>query len=372
MNYFVTGATGFIGRFLIAELLEHPDAHVYAMVRPTSRARFAEGLARFGARAARVHVVEGDLTHPELVSDRSGLPARIDHVFHLAAVYDMAMTPAQAAEVNELGTERVVDFVNRLPRPVTLHHVSSIAVAGPFVEGVFREDDLDVGQRLDHPYYQSKFEAERIVRTRAEVPVRIVRPGIVVGDSRTGAFEKIDGPYYFFSLVRLVSRWLPRWWLLPIVEGGRMPLVPVDHVARAMVAIAHSEWTSAKSFALIAPDAPSVGALVQRLFQLADGPRVVRLRVPLLARLANRMVRLGGCLVPTWLSAFVTRITSVPASVYGQLFTQTEYDDRNARAVLAEASVQCPCFDEFSVPMWEGWSRADRPAPARAPTRSGA
>lgn len=151
-----------------------------------------------------------------------------------------------------------------------------------------------------------------------------------------------------------------------------MPLVPVDHVARAMVAIAHSEWTSAKSFALIAPDAPSVGALVQRLFQLADGPRVVRLRVPLLARLANRMVRLGGCLVPTWLSAFVTRITSVPASVYGQLFTQTEYDDRNARAVLAEASVQCPCFDEFSVPMWEGWSRADRPAPARAPTRSGA
>ncbi|MCA9576524.1 MAG: SDR family oxidoreductase [Polyangiales bacterium] len=360
MNYFVTGATGFVGRFLLAQLLERPDAQVYALVRPASQARFVAGLTRYGDAAARVHCVPGDLAHPTLVLDRADLPEHIDHVFHLAAIYDMAMSEEEAAEINERGTERVVDFVNGLEGPVTLHHVSSVAVAGPFVSGVYHESDFDVGQALDHPYYQSKFEAERIVRTRATVPVRVLRPGIVVGDSKRGEYAKIDGPYYFFALVRLVARWLPRWLPLLCIEGGRMPLVPVDYVARAMVAIAHAapadEQTS--SFTLVAHDPPSVGALVQRLFELAHGPRVFRLRVPVLARIANRMARFGGRLVPGWLARAVTRVTSIPASVYSQVFTQTVYDDSNARALLEPLGVSCPPFEEFSAPMWEGWVRA--------------
>jgi len=183
MNYFVTGATGFIGRFLVERLAAREDAKVYILVRESSQEKFdalVERVAEFGDRLFPVY---GDITMPGLVdaAEAKKLKGKIDHVFHLAAVYDMNMDDSTADRVNTEGTRNVVDFVNELSGKVRLHHMSSVAVAGGDYVGKFTEDMFDEGQSTKHPYYRTKYQAEKIVREESKVPFRVYRPGAVVG-----------------------------------------------------------------------------------------------------------------------------------------------------------------------------------------------
>ena len=132
---------------------------------------------------------------------RRAASGKIDHFFHLAAVYDM--TRRRRAQH---GAQRRRHRATPSSSPTRssaghFHHVSSIAVAGDY-KGLFREDMFDEGQKLPSPYHRTKFESERIVREQADVPWRVYRPAIVVGDSQTGEMDKIDGPYYFFKAIQ--------------------------------------------------------------------------------------------------------------------------------------------------------------------------
>src|SRR5918997_4601608 len=177
MNYFVTGATGFIGRHLVEELLKR-EGTIYALVREGSRGKL-DSLAESLGAGDRIVPVPGDLTKEKLGID--GFSERIDHFFHLAAIYDMAADPDEMLRSNVDGTRHVVEFANSIDIG-TFHHTSSIAVAGKF-KGLFREDMFDEEQKLPHAYHQSKFESERIVRSEVKAPLRVYRPGIVVGHS---------------------------------------------------------------------------------------------------------------------------------------------------------------------------------------------
>ncbi|MEA2437466.1 MAG: hypothetical protein QOF65_2022, partial [Thermoleophilaceae bacterium] len=156
MNYFVTGATGFIGRHLVAELLKR-EGTIYALVREGSRGRLEELGDKLGAGDRLVPVV-GDLSKEALGVE--GFDEKIDHFFHLAAIYDMAADEEEMMNANVEGTRHVVEFVNahEIGR---FHHTSSIAVAGNF-KGLFREDMFDEGQKLPHAYHRSKFESEKL------------------------------------------------------------------------------------------------------------------------------------------------------------------------------------------------------------------
>ena len=153
----------------------------------------------------------------------------------------MNMSDATGEAINNQGTRNVVNFVNQLGGKVRLHHMSSIAVAGTEWEGVFKESMFDEGQTLNHPYYRSKFTSEKIVREETKVPYRIYRPGMVVGDSETGFMDKIDGPYYFFKTIQRIRDNVPKWLPLLGINGGQMPICPVDYVADAMDYIAHKD-----------------------------------------------------------------------------------------------------------------------------------
>src|SRR3989442_5590465 len=196
MNYFVTGATGFIGRHLVEQLLKR-EGTVYALVREGSRGRLDELGTRLGAGERLVPVV-GDLSKAALGVD--GFDQRVDHFFHLAAVYDMDAGDESMRRANVDGTRHVVEFANSIDAGL-FHHTSSIAVAGRF-KGLFREDMFDDGQKLPHAYHQTKFESEKLARDEVKAPLRIYRPGIVVGHSFTGEMDKGDGPYYFFKLLQ--------------------------------------------------------------------------------------------------------------------------------------------------------------------------
>src|SRR6188768_3262243 len=213
MRYFVTGATGFIGKRLVKALLARRGATVHFLLRPESEAKLSDlyaywGIEDQGARSRAVPVY-GDLS----AKAESQIAANID------------------------GTRALIEFAKAVDAG-HLHHVSSIAAAGLY-EGVFREDMFDEADGLDHPYFMTKHESEKIVRKESKVPWTVYRPALVVGDSQTGEMDKIDGPYYFFKLIQRMRQLLPPW--LPGVglEGGRVNIVPVDYVVAALDHISH-------------------------------------------------------------------------------------------------------------------------------------
>ncbi|HWF26103.1 MAG TPA: SDR family oxidoreductase, partial [Solirubrobacteraceae bacterium] len=168
MTYFVTGATGFIGRNLVERLLER-DGDVYVLVRQGSLDRLERLIERWGA-ADRIHPVVGDLSAPRLglSAERvAELEGRVDHFFHLGAVYDMTADDETNRIANVEGTRHAVQLANAI-NAGRFHHVSSIAAAGKY-KGLFREDMFDEGQKLDHPYHRTKFESEKIARTQTKV-----------------------------------------------------------------------------------------------------------------------------------------------------------------------------------------------------------
>src|SRR6185436_12176918 len=276
MAYFVTGATGFIGRHLVEQLLKR-DGDIYVLVREGSTEKLQDLIDRWGPEAKeRVKPVEGDLSGKQLgVSDAKAGELReagIDHFFHLAAIYDMTADDERNEQLNVAGTRHAVQLANAVEAGV-LHHVSSIAAAGEF-KGLFREDMFDEGQKLPSAYHRTKFESEKIARNDSKVPWRVYRPAIVLGHSKTGEMDKIDGPYYFFKAIQKLRHWLPEWVPLIGPEFGYTNVVPVDYVAKAMDHIAHQPDLDGQAFHLTNPRSQRAGEVMNQFAKAANAPQL--------------------------------------------------------------------------------------------------
>ncbi|MDN5862218.1 MAG: SDR family oxidoreductase [Salinisphaera sp.] len=363
MQYLVTGGTGFIGRFLVERLLHRRDARVYLLMRKASADKYDALRERLGASEEQLVPLWGDITRKGITDadSRAELTGKIDHVFHLAAVYDMAMSDAVADKVNNEGTRNLVSFVNDLGGAVRLHHVSSVAVAGAGFDGIFSDQMFDEGQRLDHPYYRTKFQSEQIVREQATVPWRVYRPGMVVGHSETGEMDKIDGPYYFFKAIQRIRDHLPKWLPLLGIQGGPMPLAPVDYVVDAMDHIAHrkeKKWDG-RAYFLIQRDAPNAGQMLGAFLHAAHGPEFRHLIDTTngwsagieggLKAVTQRLPATRG--VEKRLSALL----GVPLSTLGYVNNRAEFDDPNTRAALADSDIRCPKLADYAENLWRYW-----------------
>lgn len=357
MNYFVTGGTGLIGRFLIERLLKREGAVVHVLMRDASMPKFKRLLEQTGASEDQLKAVIGDVTLPTVISktDLDSLQGNVDHFFHLAAIYDMGMSEAQGDLINNEGTRNVIALAEDLGGKLTFHHVSSVAVAGNDFKGVFTEGMFDEGQSVEHPYYRTKYQSEEIVRDECKVPWRVFRPGMVVGDSTTGEMDKVDGPYYFFKLIQQIRDELPKWLPLAMVEAGKLPVCPVDYVADAMDEIAHKPGLDAQAFHLVQADHPTVGELVGSMLQAAHGPSIARqVDVPMSAIVKS--ARSASALLPTQLfgSAF-QQLTGMPLSILGYADNQCEFDDSATRAALEGSDISCPRIQDYMPVLWEYW-----------------
>jgi NAD(P)-dependent dehydrogenase (short-subunit alcohol dehydrogenase family) len=360
VNYFVTGATGFIGRNLVARLLKR-EGTIYALVRAGSRGRLEELRSGWGPDGARIVPVAGDLSQPGLgvsEEDLVTLRGEVDHFFHLAAVYDMT-ADADAQEVaNVEGTRNAVQLATAIEAGC-FHQVSSIAAAGLY-PGNWTEDMFDEAERLDtHPYFRTKHESERVVREECERPWRVYRPGVVVGDSRTGEIDKVDGPYYFFKLLQQARRVLPSWLPTVGIEGGEINIVPVDYVAAAIDHIAHEPGLDGEAFHLTDPNAKSAGEVINLFAKAADAPQMG-------LRLGSDVTDPATSLLETGLRLFppakrVAKIAlgevGIPAGILTYVNYPTSFDSSKAQAALEGSGIEVPPLESYADRVWDYWER---------------
>ena len=371
MAYFVTGATGFIGSNLIPLLLERTAGkrgaagHIHLLVRESSMPRMEQRIAGWtkGDATARKRLkpVAGDLHEPLLGVAPEAIAALsergIAHLFHLAAIYDMTA----GAEVNQLanieGTHHALELADAIGARL-FHHVSSVAVAGRY-RGVFTEDMFDVGQPLEHPYHRTKFESEKLVRETATMPWRVYRPSIVVGDSRSGRMEKVDGPYYFLPLLRRAQRLVPDW--LPLIgpELGSTNIVPVDFVARALDHIAHEPGLNGQAFHLTDPNQARVVDVLNTFAKVAGAPQfAVTVDAGPLSRvprgIASAIMALPGAHAAR--HALLAEV-GVPDEIVDYIDMPTEFDTTRARQALAGSGIEVPPLESYADKLWTYWKR---------------
>jgi NAD(P)-dependent dehydrogenase (short-subunit alcohol dehydrogenase family) len=356
LNYFVTGATGFIGRHLVAELLKR-EGTIYVLVREGSRGK-ADALAeRLGAEESRIVPVAGDLSKPALGVD--GFDERIDHLFHLAAVYDVDAEEEASIRANVEGTRNVIEFANSHDVG-RFHHTSSIAVAGHY-RGVFQEDMFDEGQRLPHHYHRTKYESEKLVRDGVQAKTIVYRPGIVVGHSETGEMDKIDGPYYFFKLLQRLRHALPEWFPLAGPEGGQTNIVPVDFVAKAMDHIAHTPDSDlpSETYHLVSPEPMTVGQTLNEFAKAAHAPQFAMRIDQNMTNAIPKPVRAGLKALPTVkkIREQALRDLGIPPDAMANRDFFCTFDARDAQRALKGTGIAVPPLSTYAPRLWDYWER---------------
>ncbi len=265
---FFTGFPGFLGSELLPRVLQNSSASQAVCLIQSKFMGQAHALAHIEDACprlrGRIELAVGDITAPGLgLKDISRIKKHTSEVFHLAAVYDLSVSRSVAMQVNVMGTRNVLDLAEDSPGLRRLQYVSTCYVSGRYA-GTFSEDDFDKGQAFNNPYEETKYLAEVEVRARMRggLPATIYRPAIVVGDSRTGATQKYDGPYFLI-------RWLlrqPGIAVLPVVGRPsltRMNVVPRDYVVDAVSYLSGLDASVGKVYQLSDPAPMTVSELIE-------------------------------------------------------------------------------------------------------------
>ena len=345
----MTGFPGFLGSALLPRLLARRDeSRALCLVQPqhlpAAQRRVRAMEAEHPHSRERIGLVVGDITAPDLGvgPDDAGALAEVTEVWHLAAVYDLSVAPEIAERVNVDGTANVLRLSRSLDRLQRLHYVSTCYVSGSY-EGEFAEDTLDEGQTFRNHYESTKFEAELLVRKAMAdgLPATIYRPGIVVGDSRTGETQKYDGPYFLAAFLRrqLSVPLLPDVALVPAVgapDDVRVCLVPRDFVVDAMEELSSMSTSVGRTYALTDPDPPTARQVVDT-FAHHLGAKVVWVPLPL----GPTRALVGK--VPG-----MERLLGLPAESLDYFASPTTYSTTNTLTDLAGTGVTCPVFGEYA------------------------
>lgn len=333
-SVFFTGFPGFIGRRVVRKLLADPDTRVTCLVEHRFRNKAEREAADLGPARERLRFLSGDITHPDLglsPSERSALAGEITEIFHLAAVYDLAVEADLARKVNVGGTANVLRFAETVKSLRVLDYVSTVVVAGRR-RGVVFEEDLDSTHGFNNNYDETKHWAEVLVRHRMDrIPTIILRPAVVVGDSKTGETDKYDGPYLAIRALVKVP-WMP----MPFIGRGDVPfnVVPVDFIADSMAHISRQAEAIGKTFHLADPDPPTAREMMSAIYQ-ALGRKPPALSIPESVALA--MFKAPG----------MSRLLGIPWQSIPYMNQYTVYDTRNTEAALRGSGISCPPFKSY-------------------------
>jgi dephospho-CoA kinase len=331
----VTGFPAGTAKRMIRQLLAaEPEPRLYVLVRDT----FAADAARFLAElpdAAQAEILVGDTCDMDLglsSAEYRGLSRELTWIHHLAGVYFMGTDEDTAQRVNVVGTRTVIELARDAGRLERVVHWSTALVSGDR-KGTFTEDDLEAGQKFHNPYERTKYDAERLVRAAMrQLPITVIRPGLIVGDSRTGEIDKLDGPYYLMVLIATNASGVR----LPLLGRSDAPLhlVPIDYVVEAAWHVARHEASAGKTFHLVDPAPMSARAVFEAVAEHANTEKP-RGHIP--RPLARAVLRTPG----------LSRLGRGPLAFVDMLDHTVHYDQTNTAAALAGTAVRCPPIAEY-------------------------
>ena len=339
-SIFFTGFPGFIAKQLVDRIAtQTPEARFTFLVQAHLQAIAQQAIRDLDQKhpgiQERSNLVVGDITEVYLgipEDDYRTIASDTAQVWHLAAIYDLAVEEEVAYQVNVTGTEKVLDFCEACTNLKRFHYVSTCYVSGSRTDRVL-ESELNEGQTFKNHYESTKFWAEVEVRRRMEsIPTTIYRPGIVVGDSKTGYTDKYDGPYYIIQLLLRLPSWLPTVNLGK--SDARVNIVPVDFLVDAMASLSTEE------------------AAIGETIQLADpAPHVARDIVAEILRILGRrkpVANVPSAWVEKLMNVDVFRQTlRIPKQAVVYFHHSVEYDTANQQRLLANTGIHCP--DLFTI-----------------------
>lgn len=331
----ITGWPGFIGRRLVDRLLaDHADVNIVAL----TEANFASTPA-----PDRVEVVVGDIAAPHLGLDDatySRLAGEVSEVFHLAAIYNLAVPFDIAQRVNVEGTGNILDFCAACSDFKRLNYISTAYVSGTRT-GVVYEHELAEGQGFKNHYESTKYQAEVWVRQQlGEIPTTIYRPAIVVGDSKTGETQKFDGPYY---VLRSIAAFAKMKRPMMNIGNAKAPfnVVPVDFIIDAIATASQLPQAEGRTLQLVDPDPVSGAELIQLLAQHYNGSRPVGKLPPVLLETSLRFKFARDMFGKT------------PRESISYLNHSVRYDTRQASEILGSVGLTVPRLHEYVGPVVE-------------------
>lgn len=359
MSYFVTGATGFIGRYLVSNLLKRKGS-IHVLVRKDSQKKLEAVAKKMGWDMKRIVVVHGDMTAAKCglsAAQIRALSGKVKHFFHLAAIYDLSASAESQHAANVDGTQHALDLAAAIGTGC-FHHTSSIAAAGLY-PGIFREDMFDEAEGLDDPYLRTKHDSEGLVREEKRIPWRIYRPGMVVGHSQTGEMDKIDGPYYFFTFIKKLREMLPQWMPTLGIEGGRINIVPVDYVADAMDHIAHKPKLDQHTFHLTDPEPMRVGEVLNAFARAGHAPEMtMRIDARMFAFVPSGIRGAVGNLPPVKrFIGMLLRDFKIPKQTLKFITYPTRFDNRETERALRGSGIAVPKLGDYAWRLWDYWER---------------
>lgn len=337
---FFTGFPGFLGSELLPRVLaRHPEHTATCLVQPKfaalARKRAEELTAAHPGLRDRIVLVEGDITRRGLGLDHPAWRREVTEVYHLAAVYDLSVPRDLAVRVNVEGTRQMLDFAGACDNLERFQYFSTCFVSGRYA-GIFTEDDLEKGQRFNNFYEETKYLAEIDVQAgmKAGMPTTIYRPSIVVGDSRSGATQKFDGPYY-------VIRWLLRQGpvaVLPMLGDPSMTrvyVVPSDFVVDAVAYLSGQPQSRNRVYALADPHALTVEELVGAISQVTH-QHILRLPLP------RELAKAAIDHVPG-----LYDFMRIPSSALDYFQHPTFYTTEHTRADLTGSGIAVPPLESY-------------------------
>jgi thioester reductase-like protein len=335
---FLTGFPGFIAGRLVQRLAVE-GARFILLVQPSLRGLAERDItavaAKTGAAAGNFSIAEGDITKPNLglsAQDWERARSETHTLFHLAAIYDLAVERELAQRVNVQGTASVNDFAKSIPNLKRYHYVSTCYVAGRR-RGLIRENELEHDAGFRNHYEESKYMAElSVAALKSELPVTIHRPAVVVGDSHTGETAKYDGIYY---LIHYLRRWPGGLSLVNIGNSEvRLNLVPIDFVIEAMVALAKDERAIGTTVQIADPEPLTTEQLFDEIAETLAG-RKSAITLP------------RNLVYPVLMAPGAPKITGLPRSAVPYFFLEQTYDTTRSQQLLAMNGIQCPTFPTY-------------------------
>ena len=333
----VTGFPAFTARRMIARILaSDPLARLIVLVRDKFAAEASAFLAELpGDATALAQVLIGDVCDMDLglsTTEYQMVTSEVTTIHHLAGIYYRGVDRATAQRVNVEGTRGVIELAGEARRLRRLCHWSTVAVSGKR-RGIVLEEELDCGQVFHNVYEETKFEAEVLAaHAQRRMPVTIFRPGLIVGDSRTGEIDKFDGPYYLMVLIATNALQVH----LPLPGRGTAPihLVPIDFVIDAAYRLSLDERAAGKTLHLTDPNPLSA----RRVYQLvAERSHTKPPRGFIPGRLARTLLRTPG----------IERLARGPLAFLDSFDHQVFYNCRLSQGLLADSAIRCPPFDGY-------------------------